>query len=363
MSNSINIRRSYFGKNKYGEVIDNNFNQLTYSLTGSVSDFVTNFSLNFLDLTPEQLSLFYTGSIDIANSASDSDYGNEVQRLEALITGAREEIANRKENTPTEHPVIPNGSFIRTTTPLISKDEIKLSKGTFYYVDDGEKRYIENPTVFVSLFTSKTKSNPRGRRTNAFGDKDFVNLKSNVAVDTIGFLTNKQFPSGTIIRSFNLGSEGAGSQTDTSTVETFQDNRYPPINRTGSLDPPEEVIYNNLHYIWNGNEWVLLYQPIGRPGGFLGEEIIYEEQRYIWDGFGEWNQGPKSETTVVTPTTTTEFPPFGVAGEYTGDTRTDENNKEYIWNGQNWQLITQSTNTNGGGGGTNSDSTATAITT
>lgn len=342
MSNSIDIRRSYFGKNKYGEVINNDFNQLAYSLTGSVSDFVTNFSLNFLDLTPEQLSLLYTGSIEIANSASDSDYGNEVQRLEALISGAREEIQNRKENTPVEHPVVPNGSFIRTTTPLINKDEIKLSKGTFYYIDDGKKRYIIDPETFVSLFTSKTKSNPRGRRTNAFGDKDFVNLKNNVAVDTIGFLTNKQFPSGGTIRDYNLGSEGAGSQTPTSTIETFQDNRYPPINRTGSLNPPEEVIYNNLHYIWNGNEWVLLYQPIGRPGEYIGEETVYEEQKYIWDGFGEWNQ---SGTPIVTTPSTTQFPPFGVAGEYTGDTRRDENNKEYIWNGENWQLITSTTTT------------------
>jgi hypothetical protein len=350
MSNSINIRRSYFGKNKYGEVIDNNFNQLTYSLTGSVSDFVTNFSLNFLDLTPVQLSLFYSGSVNIASSASDSDYIDEVKRLENLISGAREDIEIRKENTPVEHPVIPNDRFIRTTTPLINKDKIRLREGSFYFIREGEKRKIDNPETFINLFKSITKLNPYSRRENAFGDKDFVNLKSNVAVDTIGFLTNGQFPTGKTIYSSTLGEEGA--QNSSSREETFNYNEYPPVGRKG--EEGEEVIYNELYYIWNGNEWVLLYQPIGRPGGFLGEEIIYEEQRYIWDGFGEWNQ---SGTTVVTPTTTTEFPPFGVAGEYTGDTRTDENNKEYMWNGENWQLITQSTNTTGGGGGTDSDST------
>lgn len=340
MSNSIDIKRSYFGKNKYGEVIDNNFNQLAFSTTGSLSDFVTNFALNFLSFTPEQLSFFYSSSVDIALSASDSDYGNEVTRLEALISGAREELENRKENTPVEHPIVPNGSFIRTSTPLINKDEIKLSKGTFYYIDEGQKRYIIDPETFVSLFTSKTKTNPRGRRLNAFGDKDFVNLKDNVAVDTIGFLTNGQFPSGTTIRSSNLGSEGAGSQTATVSTETFYNNAYPPVGRTGSL--AEEIIYNNLYYLWNGEEWVLLYPPIGRPGEFIGEETTYEEQKYVWDGFGQWNS---SFTEVVTPTTTTEFPPFGVAGEYTGDTRKDENNKEYMWNGENWQLKTTTSTT------------------
>jgi len=337
MSNSINIRRSYFGKNKYGEVIDNNFNQLAFSTTGSLSDFVTNFALNFLSFTPEQLSFFYSSSVEIALSASDSDYGNEVQRLEALISGARQELEDRKENTPVEHPIVPNGSFIRTSTPLITKDEIKLSKGTFYYIDDGKKRPIDNAETFVSLFTSKTKTNPRGRRLNAFGDKDFVNLKDNVAVDTIGFLTNKQFPSGTEVRGYNLGSEGAGSQTANSSTETFYNNAYPPVGRTGSLEDPE-IIYNNLSYLWNGEEWVLLYPPIGRLGQFTGEVTTYGGQNYVWDGFGEWNQ---SITPVVDTQTTTQFSPFGVAGENIGDTRKDADNKEYRWDGENWNLVTE----------------------
>jgi len=352
MSNPIDIKRSYFGKNKYGEVIDNNFNQLAYSLTGSVSDFVTNFSINFFDFTPEQLSYFYSGSVDIASSASDSDYIDEIERLENLISGAREDIEIRKENTPVEHPVIPNDRFIRTTTPLINKDKIRLREGSFYFIREGEKRKIDNPETFINLFKSITKLNPYGRRENAFGDKDFVNLKENVAVDTIGFLTNGQFPTGKTIYSSTLGEEGV--QNSSSREETFNYDEYPPVGRKG--EEGEEVIYNELYYIWDGEEWVLLYQPIGKPGTIIGDEVIYEEQRYIWDGFGEWNQSPR-EITVVTPTTTTEFPPFGVAGEYTGDTRTDENNKEYMWNGENWQLITQSTNTTGGGGGTNSDST------
>lgn len=193
MSNqNINIKRPYFKKDKYGQIIDNDFQQVDIFSTGSIGDFYSNYLSLLLSMTPEQHNLFYRGSLPFVDLDKTRFSANEVERLKALVSESLENKELRNNNTSKEHPVIPNGSFFRRGGSLINGDKVQLKNGIFFYIQDGIARRCETPSVFLSLFQSVTNLNPY--------DKEV--LKDNVPFDE-GYLFN--FPEGKIITSTDLG--------------------------------------------------------------------------------------------------------------------------------------------------------------
>lgn len=227
MSNqNINIRRPYFKRDKYGQVIDNSFQQPgDISVTGSVGDFYSNYLSLLLSMTPEQHALFYSGSIPFAELDQTNLSASEVERLRALVSESRENKEIKNDNTPRENPVVPNGSFFRRGGALIDGDKVRLRNGIFYYVQEGIVRKCESAEVFLSLFKSVTSLNPY--------NKDV--LKDNVPyIENNSFITF--FPKGKDITKDDLGSESYETEQDTQVT--------PPVIPQPPVEDEELIIRN-----------------------------------------------------------------------------------------------------------------------
>lgn len=158
MNNKVNIKRSYFNENEYGKIIDNSFRELSISRTGSISDFVDNFLRELPNMPSEILDFFVSES---ENFTSSFDSSTEVDRLNSMITSSLEEQALTKDADTNEHPIIPNGSFVRTTKSFSDNGRrVRLKDGKFYYIEGGFIRKIDSPTTFIQIFKAKTQLNP-----------------------------------------------------------------------------------------------------------------------------------------------------------------------------------------------------------
>jgi hypothetical protein len=203
---NINIRRPYFKKDKYGRIIDNNFQQLgDVFVTSSIGDFYSNYLSLLLSMTPEQHALFYSGSLPYSGSDKTNLSANEVERLKALVSESRENKILRNDNTQQEHPIVPNGSFYRTGGSLIDGDRVRLANGVFYYIQDGKARRCETPNVFLSLFQSVTNLNP---------------YKKDVLKDNVPYTNIYDFlPQGKIITLADLGAENYEDEANDTPVD------------------------------------------------------------------------------------------------------------------------------------------------
>jgi hypothetical protein len=203
---NINIRRPYFKKDKYGRIIDNNFQQLgDVFVTSSIGDFYSNYLSLLLSMTPEQHALFYSGSLPYSKFDTTNLSSSEVERLRALVSESRENKVLRNDNTSQEHPIIPNGSFYRQGEQVIFGNEIKLANGVFFYIQDGKARRCETPNVFLSLFQSVTNLNP---------------YKKEVLEDNVPYIGVGGLPEGKIITLADLGSENYKDESDNTPVSS-----------------------------------------------------------------------------------------------------------------------------------------------
>jgi len=216
MSNqNINIRRPYFKKNKYGQIIDNSFQQPgDVFVTSSVGDFYSNYLSLLLSMTPEQHALFYSGSLPFVKLDQTNLSSSEVERLRALVSESLENKELRNNNTPQEHPVIPNGSFIRTGGQVIDKDKVRLKNGIFYYIQEGKARRCRTPAVFLSLFQSITSLDPYKKEV----------LENNVPFDKGSWLNF--FSKGKDITLEDLGAENYDSDSEDTTTTSSNCQKY-----------------------------------------------------------------------------------------------------------------------------------------
>jgi len=252
MDKLLNIKRPYFKKRGYNQVIDNSFNILKPAQTSeSVSDFFQRFQDLLLFLSDEQLSQFFRGSLPFARSFKGS-FSDEVDRLNDLTGSLKEEEENRKLGSRLdEHPIIPNGSFLR-----------KDNNGTteYYYIQRGLLRKIDKKSTFEALFQSITGLDPI-KTDNLNNYAPFVpstespsNQFVNINIPGISFPFNgdifiSSFPRGKTITGESLGEET--NETDISfngeDISGFEDgdedrdiNRDEDINRGENRDESED---------------------------------------------------------------------------------------------------------------------------
>jgi hypothetical protein len=185
-----------------------------------------------LFLTDEQIRQFFNGSSPFI-TPSDNTFSNEIDRLNDLINSLREEQENRNEGLRLdEHPIIPNGTFLRSS---IRKNVIN-----YYYIQQGLLRKFDKKSTFESLFQSITNLNPT-KKDNLDNYAPFV--------DDVGIVFINSFPKGRDITEESLGSEtnetdisiaddSGNDSSEESSQDNNSDNNSENENGNGNQDPP-----------------------------------------------------------------------------------------------------------------------------
>jgi hypothetical protein len=238
MDKSLNIKRPYFKKRGYNQVIDNSFNTLKPAQTPeSVSDFFQRFQDLLLFLSDEQLSQFFRGSLPFARSFKGS-FSDEVDRLNDLTGSLKEDEENRERGFESdEHPIIPNGTFLQ-----------HYNNGTmsYYYMQRGLLRKFDKQSTFESLFKSITSLDPT-KPDDLINNVPYVDYRDftrfyqssveNFNSDFNGNVFISNFRRGKDITELSLGSETNEDDISTNESFIFFDDILEELDR-GSLPDP-----------------------------------------------------------------------------------------------------------------------------
>lgn len=166
------IKRPYFGRQNYGRVVDNNFNQLVQtsdSSTKKIQDLIKEYNRLYDSLPPDIHEYIARTCAKALGTNIEQENIDKINELNHILDDLENQLNQDDTIDLQEHPNFPNGSFIQGDIIVKEKGKLNNKRG-YWFMQRGHRRPIgqnaDDVDLFKFLFNIRAKKNPSNPNIN-----------------------------------------------------------------------------------------------------------------------------------------------------------------------------------------------------
>lgn len=161
------IKRPYFGRQNYGRVVDNDFNQLVQtpdSSTKKIQDLIKEYNRLYDSLPADVHGYIARNCAKALGTNIEQENIDRINALNHILDDLENQLNQDDTIDLQEHPNFPNGTFIQGDI-IVKESGGKLkNKRGYWYMQRGHRRPIgqnaDDVDLFKFLFNVRAKRNP-----------------------------------------------------------------------------------------------------------------------------------------------------------------------------------------------------------